>query len=56
MKKGIEKLQLHRETLRSLTEDSLREVQGGASFNRSCVFSCPATCLVAAPPAPSPKR
>ena len=41
----IEKLRLNRETLRSLTEDSLREAQGGVQTqDKSCILSCPIAC------------
>jgi len=41
----VEKLKLHRETLRSLTAASLRDVQGGVqTHDRSCILSCPTFC------------
>lgn len=44
-KREVEKLKIHRETLRSLTEESLRAVEGAAgSHNRSCILSCPTFC------------
>jgi hypothetical protein len=44
-KREVEKLKIHRETLRALTEDSLRAVEGAANTqNRSCILSCPTFC------------
>jgi hypothetical protein len=44
-KKKIEKLVLTRETLRSLTEDALKDVEGGVqTHDRSCILSCPLGC------------
>ena len=44
-KKKIEKLTLSRETLRSLTEDTLKGVDAGAAtHDRSCILSCPIAC------------
>jgi hypothetical protein len=45
MKKKVEKLKLNRETLRFLTEESLKEAQGGAvTHDKSCILSCPHFC------------
>lgn len=53
MKKQIKKLSLHRETLRSLTEEQLLKVEGAASspqysrcINNSCGIACTVdTCI-----------
>lgn len=44
-KEKVEKLTLHRETLRALTEETLKEVEGGANtHDKSCILSCPLAC------------
>jgi hypothetical protein len=52
MKKKIEKLQLHRETLRNLMERDLREVVGRATVHRTCEgwTQAYATCDCSFPP------
>lgn len=51
MHKKAKKLQLHRETLRNLTERNLKEVVGGATIARTCeTFTCDNTCECSLPP------
>lgn len=45
MKKGLKKLALHRETLRSLEEGAIQQVVGGLSA-RTCGTPCSAACTV----------
>jgi hypothetical protein len=45
MKKGIKKLRLHRETLRSLTERSLGLAAGGLSEGTGCATNCVDGCI-----------
>jgi hypothetical protein len=40
MKKGIQKLRLHRETLRGLTDRSLGTAAGGVSIGTRCGTAC----------------
>ena len=45
MNKRVKKLQLHRETLRNLTERNLKEVVGGRTIARTCeTFTCGTSC------------
>jgi len=50
MKKKIKKLELHRETLRNLTEHNLKEVAGGRTARTCETFTCDATCDCSLPP------
>jgi hypothetical protein len=44
-KEKVEKLTLNRETVRALTEKSLKEVDGGVvTHDKSCILSCPIAC------------
>ena len=40
MKKTVQKLALHQETLKNLTEDELRNIEGG-NFSNPPRFTCP---------------
>lgn len=44
MKKKVKTLQLHRETLRNLSEGNLKEVAGGRTVRTCETNSCEATC------------
>lgn len=39
-RKRVKKLTLHRETLRALSGDELRQADGGASFQSDCRSDC----------------
>ncbi|MFL6234307.1 MAG: hypothetical protein ACJ76N_14320 [Thermoanaerobaculia bacterium] len=45
MKKGVKKLRLHRETLRSLTDRSLGTAAGGVSVGTFCATECVDGCV-----------
>ena len=50
MKKKIKKLQLHKETLRNLTERDLKGAVGGATVRTCETVTCDATCDCSLPP------
>lgn len=50
MKKKIKKLQLHKETLRNMTEGDLKEAVGGVTVRTCETASCDATCDCSLPP------